>query len=148
MLKRVALIVCSSALSFAMVSSAALATGGRPFTTTLQGANEVPGPGDPDGSGTATISLNQGQREVCFAIAVSDIVLPATGAHIHQAPVGEAGPIVVVLTPPDETGTSSGCVTDVDEELIKAIRQNPEGFYVNVHTTDFPSGAIRGQLSK
>lgn len=120
--------------------------GGRLLTTTLTGDQEVPGPGDPDGTGTAIITLNSGQGEVCFEISVSDITLPATAAHIHQAPAGEAGDIVVTLTPPDESGTSSGCVTGVDRALVKDIRKNPAGYYVNVHTSDFPSGAIRGQL--
>lgn len=121
--------------------------GGRTFSTTLSGANEVPGPGDPDGSGTAVITLNQGQGEVCFSITVSDLTLPATAAHIHEAPPGVAGPVVVTLSPPDETGSSSGCVSDVDKALIKDIRKSPAEYYVNVHTTDYPGGAIRGQLS-
>jgi hypothetical protein len=123
------------------------ATGGRPFTTTLTGAAEVPGPGDPDGSGTAWLRLNPGQERVCFDISVSGIVLPATGAHIHVGTADVAGPVVVGLTPPDESGASSGCVS-ADRELIIDIIQNPEEYYVNVHSTEFPAGAVRGQLSK
>jgi hypothetical protein len=122
--------------------------GGRPFTTTLTGAAEVPGPGDPDGSGTARVALNPGQGEVCFTITVANITLPATAAHIHEAPVGVAGPIVVTLAPPDASGTVTGCASDVDQEEIKEIIQHPEEYYVNVHTTDYPAGAVRGQLSK
>jgi len=125
-----------------------VAAGGRPFSTTLTGAEEVPGPGDPDGSGTASLTLNEGQGEVCFEISVSNITLPASGAHIHEAPAGVAGGIVVFLTAPDASGFASGCATGVDRDLIKAIRQNPDGYYVNVHTIDFPGGAVRGQLSK
>ena len=128
------------------------ADGGRTFTTTLTGEAEVtaegvPNQGDLDGEGTARITLNQGQGEVCFDIQVSDITLPATGAHIHVGASTTTGGVVVGLTPPDEDGTSSGCVS-ADPALIKAIRQNPENYYVNVHTTDFPGGAVRGQLSK
>ncbi len=115
------------------------------FTTTLTGANEIPGPGDPDGSGTATITINRGLGEICWSISVSDITLPAIGAHIHLAPVTAAGPVVVPLTQPDATGTSSGCTT-VDRELAKAIAKDPGAYYVNVHTTDYPAGALRGQL--
>ena len=123
-----------------------VSAGGRPLDTTLTGAAEVPGPGDPDGSGTAHITLNQGQGEVCFELTVQDIA-PATAAHIHRGTADVAGPVVVGLAPPTD-GSSSGCVTGVDRDLIKAIRQNPSDYYVNVHNADFPPGALRGQLSK
>ena len=119
--------------------------GGRPLSTTMSGAEEVPGPGDPDGSGEAVLQLNHGLSQVCFQLTVSDIA-PATAAHIHVGPVGVAGPVVVGLTPPTG-GSSSGCVT-ADRDLIKAIIQNPHQHSVNVHNADFPAGAVRGQLSK
>jgi hypothetical protein len=119
--------------------------GGRPLSTTMSGREEVPGPGDADGTGTATITLNPGQGQVCFELTVANIA-PATAAHIHRAPVGVAGPIVVGLTPPT-SGSSTGCVT-ADRELVKAILQNPSEYYVNVHNAEFGPGAIRGQLSK
>ena len=119
--------------------------GGRSFSTELTGAAEVPGPGDPKGSGTATITVNPGQEEVCWTIEAEGIQLPATGAHIHEGAVGEAGDVVVPLTPPDESGFSSGCA-EVSREVALDILKNPENYYINVHTTDFPNGAIRGQL--
>jgi CHRD domain len=126
--------------------------GGRPFSTELTGAAEVPDPGDPNGSGTATITVNLGQEEVCWELLVNDITLPATGAHIHIGAAGVAGDVVVTLTPPvevvgvDASGFSSGCTT-VERELALDILKNPENYYVNVHTSDFEDGAIRGQLS-
>lgn len=132
-----------SALALSVVAVAD--DGGRPFTTTLTGAAEAPGPGDPDGSGTASIRLNLGQGEVCFELTVSGIA-PATASHIHVAPAGVAGPVVVGLAPPT-LGSSSGCVA-ADSDLIKNIIQNPEQYYVNVHNAEFPAGAVRGQLSK
>ena len=121
--------------------------GGRPLDAVLTGAAEVPGPGDPNGSGLVHLTLNQGQGEVCWRISVSGITLPATAAHIHVGPVGVAGPVVVTLGAPDASGFSSGC-TSAARELIKEIRQNPDQYYVNVHTPDYPAGAIRGQLGK
>jgi hypothetical protein len=85
---------------------------------------------------------------VCFELTVSDIVLPATAAHIHVGTATEAGDVVVPLDPaPDANGSSSGCVS-AEPDLINAIIQNPEGYYVNVHNEEFPDGAVRGQLSK
>jgi hypothetical protein len=53
--------------------------------------------------------------------------------------------VVVPLTPPDASGVSSECA-EVSRELAKAIMKNPENYYVNVHTSDFSDGALRGQL--
>ena len=122
--------------------------GGRPLTATLTGAAEAPGPGDADGSGSATVTLNVGHGEVCWEIHVADITLPASAAHIHIAPVGDAGPVVVPLSPPDANGDSSGCASGVERALIRAIMHDPAAYYVNVHNSDFPAGALRGQLSR
>jgi CHRD domain len=120
--------------------------GGTALTATLTGAAEVPGPGDPDGSGQATIRLTAGEGRLCFQLSAAGITLPATGAHIHIGAAGSAGIILVPLTPPDATGSASGCVT-VPRAVVQTILANPSGHYVNIHTSDFPDGAIRGQLS-
>lgn len=124
-----------------------IAARGLTFTTTLTGAAERPNPGDPDGTGTATIMLFPGKSMICWEIEVSGITLPASAAHIHEAPVGEPGPVVVPLSAPDESGFASGC-TSVDRQEILDILQDPEEYYVNVHNSDYPAGALRGQLSK
>ena len=116
--------------------------GGRPFTTMLSGANEVGG-GDPDGSGTANVWVNPGTDVVCYEITVVNVD-GAVAAHIHHAPAGVNGPVVVPFAAP-ASGTSSGCV-DVDRELARDIVMNPADYYVNVHTVDVPAGAVRGQL--
>ena len=118
------------------------AAGGRPLTAVLSGANEVP-PADPDGSGTAHVTVNPGIGEVCFDISVANIGM-AVASHIHHAPAGVVGPVVVPFTPPNPT--ASGCTEGVDRGLALDIVQHPENYYVNVHTPDFPAGAIRGQL--
>jgi hypothetical protein len=120
------------------------AQNGRRLYASLTGEAEVPGPGDPDGSGSAVIYLNQGQGEICYEITVSNIA-PARAAHIHEAPAGQAGPVIIGLDPPTD-GSSSGCVK-ASKELIKEIRKNPESYYVNVHNAEFPAGAVREQLS-
>ena len=104
----------------------------------LSGPVEVP-PGDPDGTGLATFIIDPARGQLCFSIVVDDIMLPAIAAHIHVAPAGVAGPIVVPLTPPDANGASAGCVGGIDQQLLRAIKSHPRQYYVNVHTTDFPA---------
>ena len=133
-------------VALSLVLATSVLAGGRPLAATLSGANEVPGPGDPDGTGAARITLNQGRGTVCWSIHVENITLPAAAAHIHRGPAGVPGPVVVGLSAPDASGNSSGCLSGVDRALIKEIRKNPSQFYVNVHTSDFPAGAVRGQL--
>jgi hypothetical protein len=140
---RIRLIAPVLALMLAVTIAGPVAAAGRTLTTTLLGAEEVPGPGDPDGSGVAVITLNSGQGEVCWDLTVSNIS-PATAAHIHSGPAGVAGPVVVPLSPPTD-GSSDGCIA-ADPALIKDIRKNPTNYYVNVHNSEYPAGALRGQL--
>lgn len=122
--------------------------GGRPLATHMtQEVTSTPvWAGDPDGTGLAEITLNAGTGEVCWQLGVSNITLPATGAHIHKADPGVRGPIVVFLSSPDASGAATGCASGVDRDLVLDILIHPESYYVNVHTTDFPPGAVRGQL--
>lgn len=113
---------------------------------TLTGAAEVPGPGDPDGSGWAEVVTVPDLGLVCYVIVVSGIET-ATAAHIHVGGPTVAGPVVVHLKAPNRAGVSAGCVRDVDPELAANIAHNPGAYYVNVHNTPFPGGAVRGQLA-
>jgi CHRD domain-containing protein len=121
------------------------------YQTTLTGAKEAPGPGDPDGTGVAAVKVKQSTATVCVVIKmVKNLALPATAAHIHEGAVGVAGPIRLTLAPPTSkkpgrTGKSKSCAT-VGATLLTNLLSYPANFYVNVHTTQFPSGAIRGQL--
>ncbi|HET6569409.1 MAG TPA: CHRD domain-containing protein [Rhodothermales bacterium] len=111
----------------------------------LTGAAEVPGPADPDGSGSATVSLDEEDGEVCYDIDVENIGDPVA-AHIHTGAAGVSGPPVVTFPVADE-GLDS-CVSGVDQSVVQDIANNPANYYVNVHTAEFPSGAIRGQLEQ
>jgi hypothetical protein len=115
------------------------------FTVNLSGAEEVPGPGDADATGTAVVSLRGDTNEVCVDITVQNIALPATAAHIHVGIDGESGPPVVPLNAPGENGLSNTCVI-VDAALMQELINNPQNYYVNVHNAEFPDGAARGQM--
>jgi hypothetical protein len=132
----IALILFVAGLSF--VLSAQDQQGGRPITVTLMGAAEVPGPGDPDGTGTARLTFNPGKNQVCYELKVDKIAVP-TGAHIHSGVAGQAGPPIATLN------ASKDCAT-LEQEKIVDILKNPGNYYVNVHNAEFPNGALRGQL--
>jgi hypothetical protein len=110
----------------------------------LTGANEVP-PGDPNGTGTAHISIASAVNRLCADLEVRDIGA-VTAAHIHRGAAGVNGPPVVTLDAPDDDD-SDDCDT-VADALLDEITDNPGAFYVNVHTADYPNGAIRGQLMR
>jgi CHRD domain len=136
------------AATFALAGIALADGGGKPITTALTGAAEVPGPGDPDASGTASFRLNAGQGEVCFDASWANIDGEVFAGHIHAGTATVVGPVVVTLFTGAFAGTDSvsGCVA-ADRALILDIIRNPANYYVNVHSRpNFPGGAIRGQL--
>jgi len=115
------------------------------MTASMTGAQEVPGPGDADGSGTAEITIVDATDNVCYDLNVRNIA-PATVAHIHRGAQGVAGPPVVTLEAPTDGG-SEGCIS-APGALADEIEANPAAFYVNVHNAEFPNGAVRGQLGR
>jgi hypothetical protein len=122
--------------------------GGDPFTAVLGG----------HGSGMARVTMNPGQREVCWEVTVAGLSAPVFAAHIHTAVTG--GIVVPFFNTgfgtPSKATSFSGCTENVDRALIEAIQDNPGGYYVNVHTScagqpatcgpAFPGGAVRGSL--
>jgi CHRD domain len=143
----VATAICAT-VALALPSAAFAPT--KPLFAALNGANEVnaqgeKGVGDRNGGGSFTAVI-KGQ-ELCFGLAVKDIGKP-TAAHIHRGGPNTAGDIVVPLESlptSGNPGSSAGC-TEVSRSLVRQIRQNPGRFYVNVHNSAFPDGAVRGQL--
>jgi hypothetical protein len=119
-------------------------SGGRAFRIALTGEDESPN-GDPVGTGTATARLRAGQGQICFRLSTNGLPA-ASAAHIHRGDKGSSGPVVVPLRTPNAAGKSSGCAA-ASRTLVKAILGDPASYYVNVHTGEFPAGAIRGQLT-
>lgn len=120
--------------------------GGRPLNATLAASNEVGQNGDVGATGTAALTLNHGQGEICFDFEFSGLRSAPTRAHIHRGVVGVNGGIVVEFYETGQPALTEGCVP-VDKALVKEIRKNPAGFYVNVHNTTAKAGAVRGQLA-
>jgi hypothetical protein len=101
-----------------------LGDGASPFALagTLNGSRQVDNPGDPDGEGFASVVFDDGTAH--FYFNVMNTAAPSA-AHIHR-------------------GTASS--VEVDDDLALEILASPHQFYFNVHTSEFSSGAVRGQL--
>lgn len=158
-------------LTALLAAAAAADAEGPKFRAKLTGAQEVPGPGNPDADGRFQIAFNKDMNEAEFTLTVRDLD-SVFRAHLHCAPVGVAGPIFVhlmgdlpvavgsgvqarqnidgkwlsnaTLTDQSFTNTTTAC-GDTLADLVDAA--NAGNVYVNVHTVDLPAGAIRGQLT-
>jgi hypothetical protein len=132
----------AATLAAAAFAPAALA--GAATTTlhaTLSGKAEVPKAGT--GTGSARITLDETKGRICYRITLKGVGTTMAG-HIHKGGKTVAGPVFVPLFAKPTT-QPKGCVT-AKKSAIKAIKKNPSGYYVNVHTAKYPAGAARGQL--
>ena len=115
----------------------------------LKGNNEVPGPGSPKGKGDIHVFVKSPKEKLCFNFEVSKLD-PITEGHIHKGTADVSGPVKVTLFQDQQglagDGSYEGCVKHVKSKLLDKIANVPEKFYVNLHTLDYPDGAIRGQL--
>lgn len=109
---------------------------------TLNGAREVDNPGDPNGEGFATVVFDDGMAH--FYFNVMNTVEPSA-AHIHRGMATENGSIVINPSAVFNGGVSVASV-EVDDDLEREILGAPHRFYFNVHTSERPTGAVRGQL--
>ncbi len=111
--------------------------------TSMFGDQEPEGGAGETAMGDFSAELDLKAGRMCYMLEVEGLD-DFTAAHIHKGKLGEAGPPVVTLELMGDDGEDV-CV-DVDADLLKDIAKNRAKYYVNVHTTAFPAGAIRGQL--
>jgi len=161
-------VICSalaaSTIGIGLVSGATTVgaeSSGRPFRLELSGANEFNAAGapiNPHGDadrGSMTLTLNPGRQQVCWTVGALTLTagdaLPHV-AHIHEAPAGVAGPVVIDLfggasTEPAPTSypSSTSCVS-AERTLIREIMHDPSAYYVNLHNVQHPGGVMRSQL--
>ena len=102
--------------------------------------------GDPDAVANMVVVVLPRQDVVCFVTKWRDIDGTVVAAHIHPAPVGVPGPVAVPLFSGTFNGTdrTRGCVSG--QGFADDIVSNPSGFYVNIHSSVYPAGAVRAQL--
>ena len=144
--------VVAGALGVAvLVGTAAAEPAGQKSLGLLNGNEEVsatgaPDQGDLDAAGYVVATVDGKAGKVCVTeFKTAGVTGTITLFHIHKAPAGQNGPIVVDFVPLLPSGI--GCVNVTDRRLLNDIKRAPSKFYFNVHSTpDFPAGAIRGQI--
>jgi hypothetical protein len=153
------LVMVSLILGLAAAGSATAHDRTVTLTARLVGAQEVP-PADPDGRAKAIVRINVDKGEVCFVVKNFKHTGAPNRGHIHKAPAGVAGPIVVpffdLQTPASatdprldklENGRLADCVPG-DPAILADIVAHPDQYYVNVHNARFPAGSLRCQLER
>ena len=115
----------------------------KAFAARLDGGQEIGNPGDPDGTGFAGVVFD---GDTAFYVIQVDGITAPTAAHIHSGAAGVNGGILVDFSPGFSNGIAFGSAS-VPTDVLTDILGHPDGFYVNVHNSDFPAGAVRGQLA-
>lgn len=116
-------------------------------SSTLSAVLAGPAGGDPDGSGTAYVGAVEKKPEVCFDVRASKVGR-LTQVALHRGQVADAGPAVApvaIVGPPQLSPGGLGCAP-ADQAVVDELRSTPAAFYVEVATSEFPNGAVRGQL--
>jgi hypothetical protein len=132
-----ATLLAASSLAFA--ATPALADSNVILFASLDGPS-VPNGGDPAASGTFTASVGDGASRICYRLETQSLD-NQTIAHIHEGASGEPGRPLINL----QIGANS--CTSVSGSTMSAILNDPAAFYVDVLSSDFPEGAVRGQLA-
>ena len=112
----------------------------------MTGDQVVPGPGDPDGFGTARLPNDAATGRICWNIDTERIDLPLTGTLIHAGGAGQVGVVVLQLFGEVDTPDPSGCRTVTNTQLLRDLNQKSQEFYLEIGNAVYPEGAIRGQL--
>lgn len=114
------------------------------FHANLSGVNEVPSK-SVRSSGYAVLALSGDQTTLVYRVLLKNIT-GVTAAHIHKAPVGQNGGIILPLNIGAGGSTSiSGTLTVTPTQVADLLAGN---YYVNVHTSANASGEVRGQVAK
>jgi len=150
------LLTAGAAAALVVAGFAPVSEGGRKFVKSLSGQAEIDAgamAADMDGRGTAHVTVNVGQGRVCWDLQNLANLDPLLAAHIHNAPSTAAGPIKISFFHFGEAIDLEGCTEGstafpVNRALLQDVIAHPENYYVNIHTSAFPPGAIRGQLSR
>jgi hypothetical protein len=132
----------ATAASAAVVAAALALPANAAASIPLNGGQEPAG-GEAGGHGFFSYTIDG--TKFCWTLSWRGIATPLAG-HVHLAPRGEAGPIVIDLDANEEVGPDTSGCSEISAELAADITSDPGAYYVNLHNAGFQAGAIRGQL--
>ena len=113
------------------------------YQASLDGAQENP-PVTTAGRGTGVFHFDEQIRELSFQIVVSGLSGAITNAHIHNAPLGSNGNVVVDIKPVLVGNVAYGTWANMPAQMMQELRAGK--LYVNFHTAANSGGEIRGQI--
>ncbi|HEX8214084.1 MAG TPA: CHRD domain-containing protein [Allosphingosinicella sp.] len=135
----------SSALAgCATLEEAAVQAVSTTHHATLTGAEVVTSGGDPDGYARAELSISNELDQICYDVGEIRNLAPITSLTINRAGRGQVGPAVLRVSQANE-GVWKNCVKRA-EWLERSFEYAPGAYYVQISTTEFPNGAVRGQF--
>jgi hypothetical protein len=142
--RKLSLLLAAGAVSALVLALSAASMSAQVWTAALSSGQEVPKQTVRDTAAHGLFKGTLSGHKLKWRLTFAKLTGPALQAHIHKAPKGKAGPIVVALCAPcknGQTGTST-----ISTALMTAFSKHL--LYVNVHTAKNPNGEIRGQLAK
>jgi hypothetical protein len=141
---RIGAAVAGAALLVLFSAGPALADQVR-LTGSGSGAEEAPDPGEEGATIEADFTIDTETGDITYTVTLAGNSEEAAAAHIHRAPPGEAGDVVVELDPA-AINAGEEASTTAEPDVAAEIAGSPGDFYVNVHSESFPGGFARAQL--
>lgn len=128
----------------ATLEEAAVEAVAETHRATLTGAEVVTSGGDRDGYARAELSVSDELDQICYDVNDIRNLAPITSLTINRGAPGTVGPAIIRVNQANEGGWKN-CVSR-SEWLESAFEYRPGAYYIQVSTTEFPNGAIRGQF--
>jgi hypothetical protein len=141
-IRTLAVLSAATALTFAGTSVATAKPGGV-RAIPLNNEQETTGA---DTGASGFFSYTVAGDQFCYTLEARDLSVPAAAAHVHLGPRNIAGPVVIPLVVGSGTSWTVQTCTTASPDLLDDIAADAGAYYVNVHTSTFAGGEIRGQL--
>ena len=147
MRKKALLLGATAVLAAALIAPSG-ASAGTLLTSHLTGKQIVnPSGGDPAGSATVILKVNRQKARICWTLNYKKLT-GIRGMFLHKGGPGQiARPIVTFFTGSQPNG-AHGCAKNLKKRIVKRLKRKGGNHYLDITTSKYPNGAVRGQLSR